>query len=139
MQTGGEDPSEAQHAGRLGHAIEEGVKDVTKVTIEAVFLALRMKKDRLTVSMSTPQDALNNVKEALNMGAGDKVIRQLINAHGSSQRLARTNPKAVQGHQDTIIQAAKLENWQEKRGIGQTQEHKPEQKQEQNHSQNLGF
>lgn len=134
---GTEDTSADQHAHTIGKIAEEAVKDSVKLTIEAVFLALRAKKDRINVSMSTPQDAVRNVKEAMKMGAGPKILKQVVNAHGPAQRLAQTNPQGLENHQNTVIKQAETEYRREQQGLSPQQEQKQEQAQEQ--SQGLGF
>jgi hypothetical protein len=138
-----EDHSASQDAYKVGHIAEESVKDTVKLGIEIMFALLRSRQDRVVVNMSTVEDSVNNVKEAIDQGVGEDQLRHLINAHTSAQTIARDNPDMLGQHQDQVIDRARNQLLMEQHqfGFSQTQSQQQDLKQEQKLSDDpsLGF
>lgn len=138
-----EDSAAANDAHQVGKTAEKVVETTVKLTIEAFFLYLQSRKDKLKVSFRSTKDSVFNVKEAMKLGGDDKFLRKVVNAHSSTQNIARNNPDKLKLHQDRVIDRAKTERLIE--GQANTPEFAQElaqqqkQEQKQSQSQGLGF
>lgn len=138
-----EDRNLDQDAYKVGHIVEETAEDTLKLLLEAVYYFVTHKQHQVTVRFNSVGDTLTNVKAAMSLGASDKDIRGLINAHGATQSIAQNYPQNLTRYQDRIIERANqdllVEQQQSNPSYQQELEQSQHQEQKQSQNQSLGF
>lgn len=134
-----DDHSLSQDAHKIGHIAKKSVEDAVKLLIEGIYYWYQQQQKQAKISFTSPDDLIQNTKDALTVGADDRTLGAFMDMHQSTQMIAQRYPQNVEGFKQDVISEAKqdllVESQKRTPEFNQAFEQMQKQKQSQTQSQ----
>lgn len=102
-----DDHSLSQDAHKVGHIAEKSVEDSIKLLIEGIYFLYQLQQKQVKISFTSPDDLIQNTKDALEVGTDDKTLSAFMDMHQSTQMIAQRYPENVDGFKQDVLTEAK--------------------------------
>lgn len=96
-----------QDAHKVAQVAEKAVEDPLKLLVEGIYFLLQRQNKQVKISYISPDDLINNTRNALAVGTDDKTLSVFMDQHQSTQMIAHSYPENVEGFKQDVIAEAK--------------------------------